>query len=193
MPIFVDKPLAKNLSDAKKICELTKRKRLKVWEASSLRFSPDLRSAIKQAGEPELVNIYGAMGIAAAGSSLVWYGCHTFQMLNQIMGNKAESVHAIAGERGVVTTVEYANGKRGVIESITGVWNYGGRIHGEKDLVHFKCEGDMYGNLMPALRDFFTKGIIPVPLKDSYAVQVMIDAAEKSIERGKAIKIKGKL
>ncbi|NRA40502.1 MAG: Gfo/Idh/MocA family oxidoreductase, partial [Planctomycetes bacterium] len=69
VPIFVDKPLAKNLSDAKKICELTKRKRLKVWEASSLRFSPDLRSAIKQAGEPELVNIYGAMGIAAAGCS----------------------------------------------------------------------------------------------------------------------------
>ncbi len=193
LPIFVDKPLAKNLSDAKKIVALTKQKRIKVWEASALRFSPDLRQAMKEAGEPELVNIYGAMGKAAAGSSLLWYGCHTFQMLNQVMGNKARRVHATEGERGVVTTVEYDNGRRGVIESISGIWNYGGRIHGSKGIVDFKHGGDVYGKLMPALRDFFTKGKIEIPLQDAYATQVMLDAAEKSIQRGKAVTIKEKL
>lgn len=193
LPMFIDKPLAKNLSDAKKIIALSKERRLKVWEASALRFSPDLHQAMKQAGPAELVNIYGAMGVAPTGSSLIWYGCHTFQMMNQIMGNKAQRVHAVADARGVTTTVEYADGRRGVIESITGCGEYGGRIHGTKGIVHFRHSTDVYASLMPAIRNFFTKGIIPVPLNNSYATQAMLDAAEKSLHRGKAVRLTGNL
>lgn len=191
IPVFIDKPLARNLSDGWKIVRHAEKKGLAVWESSSLRFSPDLAAARKEAGEPVLCSIYGAMGIAAAGSSLIWYGCHTFQMLQQIMGTGAQTAQAMKTERGVVTVVEYGEGRRGVVESITGQYHYGGRIQSNDKVVPFHVDAHrLYYHLMLAIRDFFRKGTIAVPLRDALEVQAIMEAAEKSLSTGKRQKIR---
>lgn len=190
LPVFIDKPLAKNLADARKIVRLAEEKGMRTWESSSLRFSPDLAAARAAVGDALLCSVYGAMGIAAAGSSLVWYGCHSFQMLHQIMGNGAVSAQALQTSRGVVTVVEYGEGRRGVVESITGQYHYGGRIQSKEKVVPFQSNaGGLYYYLMLALREFFLTGAIPVPLRDALEVQAIMEAAEKSLASGQAQKV----
>lgn len=189
-PVFIDKPLAKNLADGRKIVKLAAEKKVKAWEASSLRFSPEMAAVLEEAGAVELCNIYGALGQAPAGSSLVWYGCHTFEMLHQVMGGGARRVHALEGSRGIVTVVEYDDGRRGVVESITGNWHYGGRVHGAKGLSAFQVNSSgLYNILLEKIRGFLAGGLAPVPLSASLEAQAVMEAAGKSLQSGKPEKV----
>ena len=63
-----------------------------------------------------MAHAYGPLGLAPAGSSLVWYGVHTFEMINRLMGAGAESVFAREDKNGIVTTVKYSGDRRGLAE-----------------------------------------------------------------------------
>lgn len=191
-PIFIDKPFAGSLADARKIVALAKKKRLRVWSASSLRFDTAMADAAKSAGDPLICQVYGAMGIAAAGSSLLWYGCHEFEMLEQVMGCGAVSVMAVEDAKGIVTIVDYGKKGRGLIESNTKNYSYGGRVQGSQGSFPFTVDSsNLYFGLMQRMRQFFVKGETPVALKSSFEVQAIIDAAERSLRSGKREKVRG--
>ena len=191
LPIFMDKPLARNLVEGKKIITLARKKHVKVWGSSSLRFAPELGEAVHETGAPTLCNVYGAMGKAPAGSSLVWYGCHAFEMLSALMGGGARTVRATAGERGVVSVVEFPEDRRGVVECNSGTYFYGGRVQSADKVHHFSVNmANPYFELVEAVRDFMMKGKAPVSLDTMLEVQAMLETAEKSIKSGRVERVK---
>ena len=151
-----------------------------------MRFAEELIAARAQTPKAALCNTYGPLGKAPAGSSLVWYGCHTFEMVAAIMGRGAKSVLARQDANGVVALVAYADGRRAIAECIEKAWFYGGRIQSAEKATPFTCAGDMlYYNLLLRVRDFFHWGVNPVPLEETLEIQALLDAAERSLASGK--------
>lgn len=186
-PLFLDKPLADNTKNGRAIIDLAKRKNVRVWSASSLRFVPQLGEALEIVPEPTMVQVYGALGKAPAGSSIVWYGVHAFEMLERAMGRGAVSVTARRDKLGVVAVVEYEDAKRGVVELNEGSWLYGGCLRvKDKAAPYIVNMSRAYSDELELVAKFFRGGEAPVPLDDSLEVMAMLDAAERSTQSGKS-------
>ncbi len=184
-PIFLDKPLAGTLEDGRAIVRLAREKKVRVWSGSSLPFTPQVLDAADRLAKPTVAQTFGAMGTAPAGDSLVWYGVHTFEMLQRLMGPGAESAWAVEDEAGVVAVIEYGEGRRGLVEAVRGMWQYGGRVQAKEGMVQFQVDMTYaYRDLLLRIRDFFQGGPAPVTLEQSFEGLAMMIAARQSIESG---------
>ncbi len=190
LPVFIDKPLAANLEEGRKIIEIARANNTPAWSSSSLRFLPSLIKARKEIPNPLVANTFGALGKAAAGSDLIWYGVHAVEMLIAGLGTGVESVQAIKDSRGIILIVDYKDEKRGIVECLHGLYRYGGRIQSEDKMEFFASgEESVYVALMAALHDFVHNKNIPVPLTEALEVLAVLEAGEKSLSSGKAEKI----
>jgi predicted dehydrogenase len=189
-PVFLDKPLAGNLADGRAIIELARQHGTRVWSGSSLPFADAIRDALAQVPDVKIGHSFGALGTAPAGDSLIWYGVHSFEMLQKVMGAGAREVTAVESEVGVVSVVEYEGERRGVVESIRGSWTYGGRVQSAKQMVQFLVDGKYnYRNLLREVKAFFEGGPAPVSLETSFEGLAMMVAARDSIDSGKAVSV----
>lgn len=186
-PIFIDKPLAESAASARAIAKVAVDKGVRVWSSSSLRFAPQLIEACKAIPEPRHVSTFGPMGTAPAGSSIVWYGVHAFEMLQRAAGRGAESVQTVKTNTGAICVVQYANGTQGVVELITNGSPYGGSIRDRTNAAPFVVDaGRLYTDQLKLVGDFFHGAPVPVVLEDAVEVTSMLDAAERSAQSGKA-------
>ena len=191
-PIFLDKPMAANVAESRAIMDLARRYGTRVWSGSSLPFSPAIKAAMEKTnGQPVVIgSCFGAMGTAPAGDSLIWYGVHSFEMLQRLMGTGAKFVRSIDNDVSVVTSVDYADGRRGVIESIRGMWAYGGRIQTKNQVQFFSVDSSrLYHDLLLEVKAFFNGAEAPVPMEQTFEGMAMMEAARKSIETGRAVEV----
>ena len=191
LPVFIDKPLAANLVEAREIVALARARGTDTWSSSSLRFLRKLVAARRQAAAPPaFCNVFGALGKAAAGSDVVWYGCHVTEMVVTIMGPGAQTVSALEDPSGIVAAVTYAGGRRAVAEYNRGSFAYGGRLQVGNDVAFFDSAGDvLYANLLAEIRTWLETGKAPVSLDESLEVQAILEAVERSLERRQAVAV----
>lgn len=191
LPVFIDKPLAANLSDAQQILALAAANRTNTWSSSSLRYVRRLVAAKRQITvPPTFCNVFGALGKAAAGSDVVWYGCHVTEMLVTAMGVGAQTVTAVEDPAGVVAVVSYPNNRRAIAEYSRGSYKYGGRIQAGNDVLYFDNTGDvLYYNLLVEIKRWLDTGVVPVPLSESLEVQAIMEAVENSLARKEAVAV----
>ncbi len=184
-PVFLDKPLADNINNGEKIFSLVRKHNLKFFSASSLRFRPQLLEACKKMENPLSASVYGPFSQAPAGSSIVWYGVHTFEMLERIMGTGALSVKTERITSGAVCIVEYPEGKHGIVELSANTWGYSGSLRYRDDAVQFVVDSSTtYIDMLKEVKRFFETGVPPVSLEDTLEVMAMLDAAEHSYRSG---------
>jgi len=184
-PIFLDKPIAPNLKDAKVIMDLIKANNAKVFSSSSLRFSAQLKAASGQVSVPRSSMVYGPLGIAPAGSSVVWYGVHSFEMLVRCMGVGATKLTAVSTDSGVISVVEYEDGRTGIVDLTKDAWAYGGILRDQNAVVPFAVEiSNIYTEELTEIAAFFAGGPSPVCLKETLEVTALLDATEASIATG---------
>ncbi|HBE04111.1 MAG: hypothetical protein A2096_05625 [Spirochaetes bacterium GWF1_41_5] len=193
LPVFLDKPLADTVTNGKKIIEIAEAKKIKFWSSSSLRFTPEIRECCRSVAAPLVCDVYGPLGKAASGSSVVWYGVHAFEMLSVIMGRGAKCIFSRKDEKGVVSIVEYNDGRRGTVQVNECAWQYGGRAQNKDKsqsfLVNFTNAEELYAKLINALADFFLKGTVFVPAEETLEIQAMLNGVEASLSSGKTEKI----
>jgi hypothetical protein len=191
LPVFIDKPLAANLADARQILALAAEHKTNVWSSSSLRFVRRLVAAKQEmTAPPTFCNVFGALGKAAAGSDIVWYGCHVTEMLVTAMGCGAQGVMAVEDPAGVVAVVSYAGGRRAVAEYSRGSYKYGGRIQAGNEVKYFDNTGDvLYYNLLVEIKRWLETGAIPVSLGESFEVQAIMEAVEQSLVQKRSVPV----
>jgi len=169
--IFLDKPLADTLAGGRRIFELAKAKNVRIFSMSSLRLAPALAAACSQMARPLYTHAYGPFGRAPTGSSMVWYGVHTFEML------------ARADGAGVTVLVQYPDNRRGVVELADGAYVYGGCLRDRQRAVPFVSDpGRIYSDLLEQVAQFFRTGVAPVEPEDTLEVMAMLDAAQRSLD-----------
>ena len=191
LPVFIDKPLAANLADGRDLVALAKERRTNTWSSSSLRFVRALVAARKKIpAVPTFCNVFGALGKAAAGSDVVWYGCHVTEMLVTAMGVGAQAVTAIEDPAGVVAVVSYPNNRRAIAEYSRGSYKYGGRIQAGNEVLYFDNTGDvLYYNLLVEIKRWLDTGVAPVSLEESLEVQAIMEAVEQSLAQKKTVSL----
>ena len=185
-PIFLDKPMADHIKNGRAIYDLAKAKGLRVFSASSLRHVRELSEACVQMPSPLFVSTYGPLGKAPAGSWIVWYGVHAFEMLQRAIGRGAKSVFAHKDKAGAVAVVEYEDNRHGVVELMENGHSYAGCLRGEKDVFPFVVDMRWaYTMQMREVARFFAGAEPPLTLEDTLEVMAMLDAAERSSKSGK--------
>ncbi|OGV49352.1 MAG: hypothetical protein A2017_01450 [Lentisphaerae bacterium GWF2_44_16] len=184
-PMFLDKPLADNIQNGAEIVRIAREKNCKMFSSSSLRFGEAIAKSCKEIPAPLYASVYGPLGIAPAGSSIVWYGVHAFEMLQRILGRGAVSVTSNPTGSGVVAVVEYADRRRGVVELTTGCWVYGGSLRSQDKASAFMVDASMNYTLeLREICDFLQNGKMPVELDDTLEIMALLDAAERSFQCG---------
>jgi predicted dehydrogenase len=185
-PVFLDKPFADSIESMQKIIALAKQYNVRFFTSSSLRYDVDLAEGIAKCPGAKRTTIWAPVGKAAAGSDIVWYGCHAFEMLETVMGKGAVTVSGYKDDSGYVFQVAYADGRRGSVE-LTSRSPYGAVLRDEKfncTAVNVSGRVPYYQMLLQEIVRFF-KGSDVLALEDSVEVMAMIAAADRAIASGK--------
>ncbi|MBU4201095.1 MAG: Gfo/Idh/MocA family oxidoreductase [Verrucomicrobia bacterium] len=187
-PVFLDKPLAGSEADGREILQLIRQHQTRVWSGSGVPFCPPLGETCARFAEIKFGQVFGALGQAPAGDALVWYGVHTFEMLQRIMGPGPKTVRAIENDNGIIAVVDYGKGRQGFVELIRGSWLYGGRLQGkcgnQEQVAPFVCDLTYdYRDTLREVLKFFEGGAMPVAMETTFEGLAMMLAARESIIR----------
>ncbi len=193
-PVFLDKPLATTLADGRAILRLAKKHKTRVWSSSSIVFCPPIMDLRRAYSEVRRASVFGALGRAPAGDSLVWYGVHTVEMLLHLMGLGAVAVRAMESTNGIILAVDFGGGRQGVVEVNYGSAVYGGRVDGvrggQNAVEGFVCDSShSHHHLLRQIKKFFAGAPAPVDLTLNFEALAVMVAGRRSIETGKSVKV----
>ncbi len=189
-PIFLDKPLAENIENGREIVKIAHENNARVFSASSLRFVKEVEKAAEKIKDMQCASVFGPLGMALAGESVTWYGVHTFEMLQRLMGNGAEKISVVKDEKGIVAVVGYSDGRRGVVELAEGAYVYGGSVRSNEDKEVFIADMEFaYKGLLDRIVAFFNGADAPVELYETLEIMNMLDTTVKAMKTGKTEKL----
>jgi Oxidoreductase family, NAD-binding Rossmann fold len=183
-PVFIDKPLAATLEDAREIDRLAKAAGVPWFSSSSLRFGAI--GAAKPAG---------ATGVSTWGPGpfephhyldLAWYAIHPVELLYSLMGPGCVEVTRVAGENEDVIVGRWKDGRLGTVRAVRPYSDYGAVVmRGREVTVLHPPAGEAtdYRPLVQQIVKFFATGQPPVSNQETLELFAFMDAAQKSKEQ----------
>ena len=186
--LFIDKPLAASLEDAREIVRLSKETGTPFFSSSSTRFHPDIPRLRTNPGVGKVTKVQGSSPFNKLEHhpDLFFYGVHGVEALYAVMGTGCVSVSRKVDGNSDVSTGKWKDGRVGV---------YYGPLKGEKPpMVRiWGTEGttesagpDEYEGLVRAIAEFFHTGRAPVDTAETIEVFEFMTAAQRSKDRGGA-------
>ena len=186
-PVFIDKPLAATLEDAREIARLAKEAGVPWFSTSSLRYA-EFVTTLKT---PD------AIGVSTWGPGpieehhhleLAWYAIHPIEMLYTLMGPGCEEVTRIAtgtGPGADVVVGRWKDGRIGTVRALRPYGGYGAVVFGPKAAKQSdpKAKSD-YRPMLVEIVKFFQTGKPPVPNDETLELFAFLDAAQRSKEAG---------
>ena len=186
LPVFIDKPLAASLEDAREIARLGKKHGVPWWSASSVRYDSAAQKVKLPA--PHGVITWGPAPIEPTHHlDLSWYGIHPVELLFSLMGTGCQSVTRIYTDGAGVIVGTWKGGRLGTVRTIRdGKRGYGAVVYGDKEIKIAGQVGGAYPPLMRAVVKFFQTRVPPVPNEETLEIFAFMDAALRSKENGGA-------
>ena len=186
LPVFIDKPLAATLEDAREIARLGKQYGVPWWSASNLRYHPAVLD----------VKVEALQGAIAWGPGTIepthhldlsWYGIHAVELLYTLMGPGCRSVSRTFTDAADVTVGHWKDGRIGVVRAIRdGKKGYGAVTFGEREIKITDRAGGAYPQMLREVVKFFQTGVPPVPNEETLEIFSFMDAALRSKQKGGA-------
>ena len=186
-PIFLDKPFADTLANAKAIAKIAKENNVKFFTASKLRNFQTIEDLAAKKLNVATAMAWGSLGKCPEGYSLiVWYGVHTFELLERFMGVGAESVLTLPTSTGFDCQIKYKDGRSALVKMNSTIGGgYGCWVIGDNKV---ECALAQSGTPINMLNNFVAlcRGAAPaVTVEESLEIMAMLEAAEKSYQSGK--------
>jgi hypothetical protein len=184
-PMFIDKPLASTLEDAREIARLAREAGVPFFSSSSARFAgiatamkfPDATGAMVWGPGPLEPHHY---------MDLSWYAIHPIELLYTLLGRGCEEVSRAATEGSDEIVGRWKDGRIGSVRA--------NRPHGAQGAVVFRphdkavqSDSSMqegYGPLLKEIVNFFHTGVPPVAPEETLEIMAFMDAAQRSKEAG---------
>jgi hypothetical protein len=187
-PVFIDKPLAASLEDARAIAQLSKETGTPFFSSSSYRFHPDiphLREAAA-AGKATKVQSSSPFNKLAHHPDLYFYAIHGVEALYAVMGPGCVSVSRKADADADVTTGTWKDGRIGIY--------YGPLKAPKQPMIKIfsqagttECDPPAgYDGLDQAVAEFFHTRKPPVDVAETLEIFEFMTAAQLSMERNGA-------
>jgi hypothetical protein len=179
-PIFIDKPLASTLSDAKGIARIAADHNIPWFSASSLRFGP-----VQSLRSPDIagVMIWGPGPFEEYQQlDLSWYAIHSIEALFTLMGPDVEQVTRTYSAGADVVTGIWKGGRIGTVRAMRPYSTFGAVIfkQGNNDPI---ISNNLEGGYVPLLQEivkFMRTGIQPVSNEETLRMYAFMDAAQRS-------------
>ncbi len=183
-PMFIDKPLAATLEDAREIARLAKQAGVPWFSTSSLRWSEIVTSTRSP----------GAIAVTTWGPGpfeehhyldLAWYAIHPIEMLYALMGTGCEEVTRFSGASADTITGRWKDGRLGTVHALRPYGPYGALVFQGKSVL--RSPEKAQSSYVPMLREivqFFETKVPPVPNEETLELFAFLDAAQRSKEAG---------
>jgi predicted dehydrogenase len=182
--LFIDKPLAASLDDARRIVELAKQTGTPFFSCSSSRFHPELPKL--RAGKPTKVQGTSPLNKLQGHPDLFFYGIHGVEALYAVMGTGCVSVSRKMEGSADVTTGKWKDGLVGIYRSaVKGESAPMLRLWGTDGTAETTGRSS-YDGLVRAMAEFFHTGRAPVDVAETIEIFEFMTAAQLSHERGGA-------
>ena len=186
--LFIDKPLAASLDDARRIVQLAKQTGTPFFSSSSSRFHPDLQKLRANPGVGKLTKVQGTSPLNKLKDhpDLFFYGVHGVEALYAMLGTGCVSVSRKMEGGADVTTGKWKDGRIGIYRSsVKGESLPMIRVWGDKGTVETTARSS-YDGLVRAVAEFFQTGRAPVEAAETIEIFEFMTAAQLSSERGGA-------
>jgi len=188
-PVFIDKPMASTLEDAREIARLAAEAHVPWFSSSSLRFGQLMDTA----------RLPDALGVDVWGPGpfeehhavdLTWYGIHAVEMLYTLMGPGCVSVTRTSGGTDAVgtdvVTGRWKDGRVGTARVIRPNSGYGAVSFGAATVRAGRTDVPPFNYvlLLRQITKFFETGVPPVPNAETLEIMSFMDAAQRSKQAG---------
>jgi predicted dehydrogenase len=188
-PVFVDKPLAASLEDARRIVALAKETGTPFFSSSSSRFHPDVARLRKDPGVGKVTKVQATYTLNKIQfhPDLYYYGIHGVEALYAVMGTGCTRLTRRMEGDADVTTCTWKDGRVGVYNgTLKGAASQPMlRIWGEKGTAESGASGG-YDGLLEAIAQFFHTGRPPFDVAETLEIFEFMTAADLSKERNGA-------
>jgi hypothetical protein len=183
-PLFIDKPLASTLDDAREIARLAKAANIPWFSTSTLRYG----IAPLKTGDISGVDVWGPGPLEEHHQlDLSWYAIHEAEMLFTVLGRGCEEVTRTATADADVVTCRWKDGRIGTMRALRPSSDYGAVIFRRNAKGHdseMKAVVPAANRLDEELVKFFQTGVPPVPNEDTLELMAFLDAAQRSKDAG---------
>jgi hypothetical protein len=181
-PVFIDKPLASTLADARAIAALAAQQHIIWFSASSLRWSN-----IQTLRSPQLLGaIVWSPGPLEPHHQLdlSWYAIHGVEMLYTLMGPGAVQVSRTYTPDAEIITGLWKDGRVGTLRTARPYSDYGGvAFYPNNKTAAVNNMPINYAPLVVEIVKFMQTGVPPVPNAETIEMFQFMDAAQQSREQ----------
>ncbi|MDD2707323.1 MAG: Gfo/Idh/MocA family oxidoreductase [Verrucomicrobiae bacterium] len=173
-PVYLDKPFTTTLAAAQRLFEKADRHHTPLMSCSALRYGSALEQALA-ALKNEKIHFAAARGSGVIRGFLN-YGIHQIEMLVMALGTGAQSVMQCGNQRSTVMIVDYADGRRGVM-NLTANQPFQLTIqHGEDKGVAINSMDDFFPRMIDDILKFFATGVSPIPREETLECIAIFEA-----------------
>jgi Oxidoreductase family, NAD-binding Rossmann fold len=187
--VFIDKPLAASLEDARKIVALSRETGTPFFSSSSSRFHPDLPRMRKEPGVGKVTQVKATYVLNPIDfhPDLFYYGIHGVEALYAVMGPGCLSLTRTVAPGADVSTCKWKDGRTGVYHGIPKADPQLPMITvtGESGTATTSGSGG-YEGLVLAIAEFFHTGRVPVDPRETLEIFEFMTAAQVSKEKNGA-------
>jgi hypothetical protein len=183
-PLFIDKPLAATLDDAREIARLAAAAGVPWFSSSSLRFG-EIAETMKFA-DTTGVETWGPGPIEPHHQlDLAWYAIHPIELLYALMGPGCETVSRTYSPDADVMVGRWKDGRIGTVRALRPYSDYGAVVFRPKQIVESPSRpADSYRALLVEVMKFFETGQPSVPNRETLEIFAFMDAAQRSKDEG---------
>lgn len=190
-PVFIDKPLAATLEDAREIARIAKSKGIPWFSTSSLRYA---EVCVNWKSDKNLGVITWGPGPTEEHHylDLSWYAIHPIEMLFTLMGPGCEEVTRVSSADADHVTCRWKDGRIGTVRAIRPYSGYGAVVFRQQEIL--QSPPKMQSSYAPMLKEivrFFQTKVPPVPNEETLEIFAFMDAAQRSKEQnGRPVKLR---
>jgi predicted dehydrogenase len=191
-PTFIEKPLANSLDDARSIVSVAAEANTPLMSCSTARFGVPLHDALKADLGPVIgCDVFGPMPEEPTQPGLFWYGVHSIEVINVIMGRGCREVIAYRNDDTDLVTAVWNDGRVATFRGLRkGEWKFGATIHRERgfqfvDLLH----NSWFAPTIELMYRDLLHGRMPVDSADTLEIIRIIEAANASRPGGKLVRL----
>jgi len=192
-PLFVDKPMAASVEEAREIFRLAKERHVPVFSSSSLRFAPQTVAVVRDRTVGDIIgcDAHSPCQTEPHHPDLFWYGIHGVEALFTIMGPGCDSVSRTKTDDTDVVVGRWRDGRIGTFRGHrSGPHSYGATVFGSKgQTAAGRFEG--YEPLLAEIVQFFRTGVAPVQPAETLEILAFMEAADASgVAAGAAVSLR---
>jgi len=194
LPVFIDKPLACSLKDARKIFELAESNNAPVFSASSLRYALEIQRLKKEKSEVGLIlgaSTYSPGTIVSFNPGLFFYVIHAIELLYALLGRGCKTVRCYSNEKWDVIIGRWTDGRVGIVRGLrAGAKGYGFTAFCEKKIVSSSINTAwIYTELLKKIVEMFKTRRPPVDPAETLEIIAFTEKAMESDRLNREVEV----